>query len=370
MVALAVAGIGVFESFLGTEVQEPWIVGPTMLAVAGALVLRRVQPYVTLFVALMGLAIADRFTVNGSAASTLGAVAAFASAGLELRMPRLLYGPLVLGIFAAVMMVGISDRPSEPIDVIAVTIMYGGSLAAGVMFRQRMDRVAELAAHAARLEQERETKAREAVDAERARIARELHDIVSHSISVIVVQTQAVRRMLGAEHRQQSDDLRAVETVGRQAMAEMRRMLGVLRAGPGRIELEPQPGLGQLPRLLEQTRAAGLPVDLAVEGQETPLPPGVDLAAYRIIQEALTNVMKHAGPATAVVTVGYRDRELDIRIEDDGQRPIQIAPGGNGLVGMRERVAVYGGRLDFGAVSERSFQVSAHLPIREEALLD
>lgn len=369
-VASLVAVLGVLESFLGTEVERPWVVGPAMVAVGLALLLRRVAPLGTLAVSFAGLGVAAWLTADGSAASVLGVVAACVNVGLEVPPPRLYYAPVVLAGATAVATLPPIDVPMAPIDLIAMSLLYGGSMAAGWMFRQRGEHAATLADRATRLEQERETRAREAVEEERARIARELHDIVSHSISVIVVQTQAVRRRLGPDHQAESDDLRAVETVGRQAMAEMRRMLGVLRAQGNGLDLQPQPGLARLPALLEQTRSAGLQVDLRVEGQEAPLPPGVDLAAYRIVQEALTNVLKHAGPARAQVTLNYGDRELDIAVEDDGHGPASAGEGGNGLVGMRERVAVYGGHLEFGPANGRGFQVKAHLPVREEAIRD
>lgn len=371
LVALLAGGLGLVESFLGTDVEQPLVVGPATVAVAAALFLRRLAPLATLVVALLGLMLAARFTGDGSAASVLGVVAASVNVGLELRTRGIAAGLAILFVFTAFAALPPIDEEMKPIDVVAMTLVYGGSMAAGAMFRQRLEHAADLAAHASRLEQERETRAREAVDAERARIARELHDIVSHSISVIVIQTQAVRRRLGAEHQREADDLRAVETVGRQAMAEMRRMLGVLRSGDSAVELQPQPGLGELPRLLENTRSAGLDVELEVEGEAAPLPPGVDLAAYRIVQEALTNVMKHAGPAHAEVTLRYGDRALEIEVADDGRGGPSTGPGGgNGLVGMRERVAVYGGELEFGPVNGRGFRVSARLPVREEALRD
>ena len=148
-------------------------------------------------------------------------------------------------------------------------------------------------------------------------------------------------------------------------------MLGVLRAQGTELELEPQPGLGQLGRLLEQTRSAGLPVELTVEGEEGPLPPGVDLAAYRIVQEALTNVMKHGESAPAHVRLRYGDRELFVEVEDQGPGARGSGDGGgHGLVGMKERIGVYGGTLEYGSVNGRGFRVAATLPVREEALRD
>ncbi len=193
-VAALLAVLALAEAFLGTRVDQPWIVGGTMLAVAGALVLRRVAPLATLIVALVGLTVSVVYTQDGSAASVFGVVAASVNVGLELRPRGIVYGLLL--VFGSTAVAGLSpiDETIKPIDVVAMTLLYGGAMGAGWMFRQRLEHAASLAAHASRLEQEREIRAREAVDAERARIARELHDIVSHSISVIVIQTQAVRR--------------------------------------------------------------------------------------------------------------------------------------------------------------------------------
>jgi signal transduction histidine kinase len=191
---------------------------------------------------------------------------------------------------------------------------------------------------------------------------------VSHSISVITVQTQAVRRRLGPDHAREADDLRAVEATARQAMAEMRRLFGVLRADGERPALAPQPGLDQLERLLDETRAAGVPVTSTVEGEPVALPPGLDLAAYRIVQEALTNVRKHAPGGRVTVRLCFGERDLDVVVEDTGA-PAQRNGnrGGLGLVGMRERVALYGGSIDAGPMASGGFAVRARLPFREGA---
>lgn len=366
VLAVAVAVLGVVEQFLGTDLERPLVTSAVMVVVGIALFLRRLQPMATLAVAMGGLVIADVNSAYGTATSVFAVVVAATNVGLETKMPNLALGPAMVAVFVLLAVFG--SEPFEPIDAIAMSLIYGGAIAVGVMFRRHTDRVAELAAKAALLEREREVGASQAVDAERARIARELHDIVSHSISVIAIQTQAVRRRLGDDHRAEADDLRAVETVARQAMAEMRRMLGILRSQGNALELEPQPGLGQLAKLLEQTRSAGLPVELRVEGKEAPLPPGIDLAAYRIIQEALTNIRKHAGPAQAIVTLRYGDHMVEIEVVDDGRGPSGTAVGGHGLLGMRERISVYGGTLEYGAVNGRGFRVGALLPVREEAL--
>lgn len=213
----------------------------------------------------------------------------------------------------------------------------------------------------------RDQQASRAVAEERNRIARELHDVIGHSVTVMTVQAAAVRRRLTADQVAERDALQTVESVGREALAEMRRMVGILRAGDRSDGLEPSPGLDQLERLADQFRRSGLPVELAVTGAVRPLTPGVDLTAYRLVQEGLTNALHHAnGPHCAEVAITYTDRELTLSVRDDGRSPpIETAtPGtGNGLIGMRERVAVYGGRLIAGTRAEGGFELLATLPL-------
>ena len=212
-------------------------------------------------------------------------------------------------------------------------------------------------------ERERDLAAREAVVAERARIARELHDVVAHSVSVMVVQAQAGPRLL-AEPNRVRETFHSVEATGKEALVELRRLLGVLRGGEGHAATAPQPGLGSLETLLGQVREAGLRVDLRVEGEPVPLPAGVDLSAYRIVQEALTNTLKHAGRAEAEVIVRYDAAAVEVEILDNGVGPHTRANGGgHGLVGMRERVALYGGLLEAGSRNGHGFTVRARLPL-------
>jgi signal transduction histidine kinase len=222
------------------------------------------------------------------------------------------------------------------------------------------------------LEAEQQAQARAAVAAERARIARELHDVIAHSVSVMVIQAGAAEQLLEQTPERARGPLEAVQDTGRQTIVELRRLLGILREDGQELSLAPQPGLAGLDLLVEEMRQAGLPVQLRAEGQPGRLPPGADLAAYRIIQEALTNTLRHAGPAQAEVIVRYQDHAVELEILDNGQGP-PLRDGadgrsGHGLVGMRERVALYGGTLDAGpratttGTAETGYAVRARLP--------
>jgi signal transduction histidine kinase len=247
-------------------------------------------------------------------------------------------------------------------EVVPGWFLLAAAWGLGYALRGRQLQASALAERADRLERERVAQARAAVAAERGRMARELHDVVAHSLSVIVVQAQAAERVLDGEQPSAREALASIDSTGRQALVEMRRLVGILRDDP-ELALAPQPGLGQLSVLLEQVREAGLSVALAVEGEPRPLAPGVDLSAYRIVQEALTNALKHAGPARAWVAVRYRAADVELEVTDDGHGPLDGHGGGHGLLGMRERVALYGGVLESGARNGRGFRVRARLPL-------
>ncbi|MER5887472.1 sensor histidine kinase [Streptomyces sp. NPDC001941] len=244
----------------------------------------------------------------------------------------------------------------------------------GDSVRTRRAYFAQLEERAARLEREREAQSKVAVAAERARIARELHDVVAHNVSVMVVQADGAAYVLDASPDQAKQALETISTTGRQALAEMRRLLGVLRTGdaPESGEYVPQPDVQQIEDLVEQVRRAGLTVDFRVEGTARPLPSGVELTAYRIVQEALTNTRKHGGPdAGASVRLVYFDDGLGLLIEDDGRGAAHEmyedggADGrGHGLIGMRERVGMVGGTLDAGPRPGGGFRISALLPLK------
>jgi signal transduction histidine kinase len=240
--------------------------------------------------------------------------------------------------------------------------MLGAAYGVGFALRGQRVQSTLLANRAERLEREREQKARLAVAEERVRIGRELHDIVAHAISVIVVQAQAGQRVLAGEQASAREALGSIETTGRQALVEMRRLLGILRAEDRELALAPRPSVAHLDVLAERVREAGLPVELHVEGEAKPLPPGVDLSAYRIVQEALTNALKHAGPASAQVVIRYRPEEVELEISDDGRGSVDGRDGGHGLVGMRERAALVGGVVESGSDGGRGYTVRARLP--------
>ncbi len=241
--------------------------------------------------------------------------------------------------------------------------LVGGAWIAGRLVRSGQQRAVALERHTVAVELARDAQAQAAVADERARIARELHDVVAHCISVMGIQAGAVRRVLGPGHDEQKDALLSVEATGRQALAEMRRMLGILRQSDDELILAPPPSMGGIEELVAQVRAAGLPVDLRIEGDPVALSPGIDISAYRIVQEALTNALKHARPAQAKVVIRYRPRDLQLDVSDDGRGPGAGDGLGHGLVGMRERVAIYGGTLHTGGGEHGGYVVQARLPL-------
>jgi signal transduction histidine kinase len=250
--------------------------------------------------------------------------------------------------------------------------LFGGiALACWVLgdsMRYRRGYYAALEDKAARLEAERHAEAKVAAAAERARIARELHDVVAHHVSVMVVQADGAGYVLRSDPDRAAAALGAVATTGRQALTELRRLLGVLRSADERAGLAPVPGLGELRELLDQARAAGLEVSYTLTGKPRDLPEGAELAAYRVVQESLTNARKHAGlAAAAAVVVEYQPDGLIVQVTDDGMAAPSGEPGGHGLAGMRERVAVYGGTVTAGRLPAGGFVVRAWLPCRKPA---
>lgn len=285
-----------------------------------------------------------------------------------------LIGGLCAGTLAQLRWPTEASGPGGVFIAIFQTVPFALAWVLGDSIRTRRAYLAQLEERAARLEKEREAQAKVAVAAERARIARELHDVVAHNVSVMVVQADGAAYVMDTAPDQARKALETISGTGRQALAEMRRLLGVLRTGEHQEggEYVPQPDVEQLDDLIEQCRTSGLPVDFKVEGTPRPLPSGVELTAYRIVQEALTNTRKHGGPnAGASVRLVYFDDGLGLLVEDDGKgAPHELyeeggADGqGHGLIGMRERVGMVGGTLDAGPRPGGGFRISALLPLK------
>ena len=256
------------------------------------------------------------------------------------------------------------NDPEHPAgQFIFLPALFGIGWLAGFALRERAEQVDAAEVRAAQAERERDAASRVAVAEERARIARELHDIVAHAVSVMVLQVGAVRHRLPDAQAPDRDALQDVERAGRTALAEMRRLLGAMREDGEPAELAPQPGLERIESLLEEVRRAGLPVALHVKGEQRPLPRAIDLSAYRIVQEGLTNALKHARAGHADVTVRYTADSVQIVVRDDGVGASTGNDAGYGLAGMRERVKIYGGEMSAGSTNGGGFVLRTRLPI-------
>ena len=251
-------------------------------------------------------------------------------------------------------------------ELVFIPVNFAIGWAAGFALRERAEKAEAAEMRATQAERDREAAARIAVAEERARIARELHDIVAHAVSVMVLQVGAVRHKLPEAQAEDRDALRSVERAGRTALAEMRRLLAAIRPDGDEAELLPQPGLDGLDLLVEEIGRAGLPVELHVDGDPFPLPRGVELSAYRIVQEGLTNALKHARATVADVTVRYWPDELEIEVRDNGQGSATSDGLGHGLVGVRERVMIYDGEMTAGTASGGGFVLSTRLPLGDD----
>lgn len=361
---IAVAAVVQIEVWAMPVPGPRLVIVPGMLLATLPLLLRRRFPFaapVSVFGALAAMTFAHPEATASSPTLVFAVFFAFWSVGAHAE-PRQAAAGLAIG-FAAIVVVTERDPGVEYAETGGFFLVGAGVWLAALALQRRGRRAGELEARAARLESEREERERAAVAAERRRIARDLHDVIAHSVSVMIVQAGAARLLLAEQPARAAGPLLAVEEAGRQALAELRRLLGMLRAGEGQAALTPQPGLAGLEALVAQARATGLPVDLAVEGEPRALSRGVDLAAYRIVQESLTNARKHAGPAQARVVVRYDHEALELNITDDGGAPSDTDSGGHGLVGMRERVALYGGELKAGPLPQGGFGVRARLPL-------
>jgi signal transduction histidine kinase len=362
LIAAAVVAAGQFEVWLTSGVHPRTVAAPAELVLGLVLAWRRLFPLWT--IAIVSIA---------GAAETLG--------GVPMQSPAVPLLANVIAIYAVVT----QEPPRRALAGLGIGLVgfaigvfgshnslgnfvFGAIFAVGVWIVGRTVRVrtataSELEARATTLEREREEQARRAAAEERARIARELHDVIAHSVSVMVVQAGAGEEVLQRDPERAADVLRSIQETGRQALSEMSRLLGILREHGDELGLVPQPGIADLGSLLEQTRQAGLPVEFTVQGEERSLPRGVEVSLYRIVQEALTNTRKHAGPACATLLLRYSSAEVTADIADDGAGSRNGYGGGNGVIGMRERVAVYGGSLEAGPQPGGGYLVHARIPL-------
>jgi signal transduction histidine kinase len=339
------------------------------------LTLRRRYPQAVM-VTVLAAFVVDRFLDYPITPAPAGLILAFHAIGSELAPRRSFVLGYGLAAFVALFtLLGALTLESVTVaSVISTALLVSVPVALGREVYQRRRRFQALEDRARQAEREREERAHQAVTEERARIARELHDVVAHQMAVMTLQAEGARRLITDGDPRIAGALDTIRQTGHDGLNEMRRMVGLLRTGDARGEpgLAPQPGLGDLDRLVHQMRETGLQVHLEREGEERPLPSGLDLNAFRIVQESLTNALKHGGArASATVTVRYLDDCLDLEITDDGGRviPDGSAPAeatgngqGQGLLGMRERVAMLNGELSFGPRPTGGFRVHATLP--------
>jgi signal transduction histidine kinase len=344
-----------------------WFAVPANAIIVLPLLVRRRFPFAApLSVWLLAAAISflDGRLVSSSAAVFItGMAAAFLLGNLgDARQTRI--GLVVVLVGAAIIVY--NDPTRGPGDFIFTPVFFGIGWLAGFAMRQRSEQAQAAEVRAAQAERERDAAMRIAVAEERARIARELHDIVAHAVSVMVLHVGAVRHKLPHTLAEERDALDGVEQTGRAALAEMRRLLGAMRHDGQDLALTPQPGLDSLESLLAEVGHAGLAVKLHVDGDPLSLPRAIDLSAYRIIQEGLTNALKHAQASHADVTVRYGSDELQIEIRDDGRGIASTDGLGYGLVGIRERVKIYGGEMTTKAAPGGGFVLSTRLPFAGE----
>jgi signal transduction histidine kinase len=345
----------------------PAVVASTLVATA-VLALRRVAPLVTavtVAVVIGGPMLATPMTVTlwGDFLPIL--LATFSVARHGQRLPAYIGAGAII---AGLVVVFLRNPESGTIGNIPfVAVPLAACFVAGRVLRARARSHRHDRARAQQLEAEREEAIRAALAEERARIARELHDIVAHCVSVMVVQAGAAEDLLDRDPQKARAPLRSVQETGRQAVGELGRMLGLLRGERARLALKPQPGTADLVELVDHMAGIGLPVELTVEGRARPLPPGMELTLYRVVQEALTNALKHAAPTTAQVGLHYDDESVRVSVRDAGRAggsgTADANRVGHGLIGMRERVGLYGGSLEAAGTPGGGFTVTARLPL-------
>jgi signal transduction histidine kinase len=363
LAAVVIALEGAFRDGVDPPTATRWFTVPALALIVLPLLLRRRFPFAApaaVWVIAAACSVIDgRLVVFSVISSVAGMVAAFLLGNLRDDTQARIGLAIVVAGAATV----IYNNPRHaPGELVFVPVLFGIGWLAGYALRERAAQAEEAEERALQAEQQRESAARVAVAEERARIARELHDVVAHAVSVMVLQVGAVRHNLPGELAEDKDALTDVERAGRAALAEMRRLLGAMHDGED-ADLAPQPGLHNLHALVGRVGRAGLPVRLQVEGDAVPLPRAVDLSAYRIVQEGLTNSLKHANASRADVTVSYVKDAVQLEVRDDGVGVAASDGLGHGLVGIRERVKIYGGEMTAGSAPEGGYVLSARLPL-------
>jgi len=372
LVAVALLVENELQVWLGRQIPDRPVAAVAVAALAGAVAVRRRRPLASVSVVLAFMTarilFGALFNLQAAAGVIVGVVLLFYALG-AFAAPR--RGAWMAVLSVAITSLNTATKPGGgiaqvfPMEAFAVLLPYAlGRAMAARAARERTTR-----GEAERLESALVTGGQMAAHGERARIARELHDVIAHSVSVMVIQAGGARLVMDAEPGRAEASLRSVERAGREALAELRRLLGVL-GDEDPHALAPQPGLGDIAPLLTDARKAGIEADLCVDGRPVRVPPALDLCAYRIVQESLTNAIKHAAPATASVNVRWGEEVLELEISDDGRRRnerLRRGSGGHGIVGMHERVALHSGTLETGPRATGGFSVRACLPLTRGA---
>jgi signal transduction histidine kinase len=369
LVAVALLVESELQIWLGHSIHDRAYAGLGGVALAWAVAVRRRWPLAAVAVVPAFMSVRMLFGVGGVVNSVAGVVVAvlllFYGLGAFASERRSVW---MIAFAAVIFSLNTLTKPGGGVSAVfpavlsAVLLPYG----LGRVTRARAAGERESRDLAEQLDAARDAKARAAAYGERARIARELHDVIAHSVSVMVIQAGGARLVMDEQPERAEESLRSVERAGREALVELRRLLGILGDGDPHA-LAPQPRLDDIEPLLAHARASGISADLLVDGEPAPLSPALDLCGYRIVQEALTNAIKHAAPARASVTLRWRDGELELDVSDKGSRRHAVnGPGrGHGIPGMRERVALHSGTLDAGARPDGGFTVRARLPLTQ-----
>ena len=355
----ALEGPEIFAGAIGFDLASGLAVG-LLLAGLSSLIWRRPRALPVLIASIVIFALYD---LAGSASPLLAFVPLIALYAVAANSKPVVSGgaATALAVGAVVVVLTNTGRPLDD-DILDYLLSVATAWLLGYGLWLNRARTSLLADQATQLTREQTAQTQAAVRQEQTRIARELHDIVAHRVVVMVAQAGASKRIFDAEPERARRALTSIENLGREALIEMRRLLGVLWTQDDGSKA-PQPGLADLPSLIAQIERAGLPVELTVSGERRSLPAGIELNAYRIVQEALTNTLKHAGPARAEVELTYRPDFLELRVRDDGRgSSLPLVPG-HGVVGMKQRAALLGGKMRVGPLREAGFEVTAKLPV-------